>query len=70
MWLAALTMVSFELTGCQSTRVVLECPPLKQYSRETQRKLAAELRALPPGAILGGVIVDYKALRDACRVGK
>lgn len=63
-------LVSFELVGCQATReiVVAQCPPLKQYSLETQRQLAAELRKLPKDALLGRVIVDYKALRDACRV--
>lgn len=66
---AILTLVSFELAGCQSARVVARCPPLKQYSLETQRKIAAELRALPPGALLGVVTADYKGLRDACRLG-
>lgn len=68
--LAILTLVSFSLAGCQSTReiIVARCPPLKQYSLETQHRLAAELRILPKDALLGKVIVDYKALRDACRV--
>lgn len=43
------------------------CPPLVTYSAEFQRAAAAELRALPRGARLAVMIVDYGKLRDACR---
>lgn len=66
---AILMLVSFSLAGCQTTRVVSGCPPLVTYSAQTQKQLAADLRALPPGSLLGRVIVDYKKLRDACRLG-
>jgi hypothetical protein len=67
MSLAILIGVSFSLTACQSP--VSGCPPLPQYSAATQKQLAAELRSLPKGALLGRVVVDYKKLRDACRLG-
>lgn len=67
--LAILTGVSFSLAACQSTQVASGCPPLPHYSVDTQKQIAAELRALPKGALLGRVVVDYKKLRDACRLG-
>lgn len=45
------------------------CPPLPKYSVPTQREAAAALRALPKGSAIGKLVVDYKKMRDACRVG-
>lgn len=69
MWRATLIAASFELAACQSVEVVQKCPPLRQYSLDTQKRLAAELRSLPRETVVGRMVVDYKALRDACRLG-
>ncbi|MDP3554815.1 hypothetical protein [Methylocystis sp.] len=55
------------LAACQSTGG--GCPPLIAYSLEEQKNAAKELRALPKGAQLATMIVDYKKTRDACRAG-
>jgi hypothetical protein len=46
---------------------VTRCPPLTSYSAAFQRLAAEELKALPPGAALGILVVDYGKIRDACR---
>lgn len=56
-------MGSFEAPGT-------DCPPLKAYSAERQKALAAELAALPHESVIPDVLADYKVLRDqvrACR---
>lgn len=50
--------------------VVEMCPVLRRYTPQFELKLKAELeqlRASSPGSALGQLIVDYRALRDACR---
>jgi hypothetical protein len=63
--LTILIMVAF--SGCQSTGGS-GCPPLVEYSADTQKRVAAELRALPKDSPLARMIVDYKKTRDACRI--
>ncbi len=46
------------------------CPPVVEYSAANQTRAAAELEALPEGAVVVGMLSDYAALRDqalACR---
>lgn len=61
---------SFSLAACQSTQGGGGCPPLVDYSAETQRLAAAELRKLPKDSALARLIIDYKKTRDACRVAR
>jgi hypothetical protein len=63
-------MVSFSLASCNSVPTRGGCPPLIQYSADTQKKAAKELRNLPKGSSLAQMIVDYKKTRDACRLGE
>lgn len=63
-------MVSFSLSGCMSTQINTGCPPLIQYSAETQRKAADELEKLPDDSAIARMIGDYKKTRDACRITK
>lgn len=63
-----LTTVGFSLSACNSVPSS-GCPPLIRYSAETQKKAAEELRRLPPGSPLAKLVVDYKKMRDACRIG-
>jgi hypothetical protein len=57
------------LAACQTapSEPVTRCPPLTSYSAAFQRLAAEELKALPPGAALGILVVDYGKIRDACR---
>ncbi len=66
---AALMMVAFDLalSSCQSVSGG-GCPPLVAYSPATMKQAAAELRALPKGAVLERLTADYHRMRDACRV--
>ena len=46
------------------------CPPVVEYSRAEQARLAAELAALPEGAVIPEWLSDYAVLREqtrACR---
>lgn len=61
-------MVSFSLTGCMSTQINTGCPPLVQYSAETQRRAADELEKLPKDSALAKMITDYGKTRKACRI--
>ena len=63
----AIVVVCLALAGCQSTGG--GCPPIVAYSPATMKQAAAELRALPKGAVLERLTADYHRMRDACRVG-
>ena len=60
------------LSACSDPAAVAQnaCPPIKPYSTAEQQQAAAELLALPPGSMVGQMIVDYGAERGrlrACR---
>jgi hypothetical protein len=60
------------LTACSDPAAVAQnaCPPIKPYSTAEQQKAAEELLKLPPGSMLGQMIVDYgseRARLRACR---
>lgn len=69
MLLTIFVMASSSLAGC-STQIQAGngCPPLVQYSAQTQRKAADELEKLPKDSVVAKMIVDYKKTRDACRI--
>lgn len=51
------------------TEIIEQCPPRKEYSAETGRKLGREmsdLRARDPKAVAPGVVLDYRTLRAQC----
>lgn len=67
---AALAVVTTLLTAC--ARVSSEgphsaCPPVVEDSRAEQVRVAAELAALPDGAVIADSLADYAALRDQAR---
>lgn len=68
-WSTIFVMASFSLAGC-STQLNTGggCPPLVEYSAQTQRRAADELERLPKGSAMAQMIVDYKKTRDACRI--
>lgn len=50
--------------------IVDMCPALRRYTPQFETKLKAELeqlRVTNPGSAVGQLVVDYRALRDACR---
>lgn len=60
--------VLLSLGACQS--VVTQCPPLVEYSTAQQKRLAAEIRTLDAGSVVGVAIADYHKLRNACRAAE
>jgi hypothetical protein len=46
---------------------VATAPTPVPYSCQQQQRLAAELAALPPGAVIGTMIGDYLAMRRQAR---
>lgn len=47
--------------------VVTACPPVPDYDRAFQARLAEEVHALPPDSALGRALVDYGRLRAELR---
>ena len=43
------------------------CPPVVDYSRGEQVRVAEELAALPEGAVIGEWLADYAVMRDQAR---
>lgn len=71
---AVLAVGMIFLTGCatgsseQGARTY--CPPVVEYSREEQRRVADEVEALPEDAVIISWLADYTVLRaqlDYCR---
>jgi hypothetical protein len=44
------------------------CPPIRQYDREFQRKLAAEIEAAPADAAFPLALQDYAVLRAQIKI--
>ena len=66
-----LAVVLIYLSGCtkESCNPVCVAPPLKEYTREFQEKLAAEIERALPDAVFPLTIQDYALLRHQIRVG-
>nr|WP_247651364.1 hypothetical protein [Roseovarius autotrophicus] len=67
---AALAAVTILLTGCAtagSDAPPGACPPVVEYSRVEQTRVAEEVAALPDGALILGLLADYAVLRDQAR---
>lgn len=56
------------LTACAgaSSNPAITCPPIKEYSREFQRKLANEIEAASDDAAFPVAVQDYGLLRAQC----
>ena len=62
LWLSACAMGGFDGQ--------VPCPSVVEYSPTDQASAAAEVEALPDGAVVVGMLSDYAVLRDqvrACR---
>lgn len=58
------------LTGCAgvgSEAPYSACPPVVEYSRAEQVRVAEELEALSEGALIVGWMADYAVLREQAR---
>jgi len=54
------------LTACEtaSSNPACVCPPIKEYSREHQEKLATEVKTIPEGSLIIEALRDYAMLRS------
>lgn len=59
------------LSGCAgvgSDGGIGGCPPVVEYSRAEQARVADEVAALPEGALIAEWLADYAVMRDQARV--
>ena len=67
---AALAAATILLTACAGAGFDARpgaCPPVVEYSRAEQVRVAVELAALPDGATIIEWLADYAVLRDQAR---
>ena len=65
--LAAATILLNACAGGNSDTPNGACLPVVEYSRVEQARVAAELAALPDGAVIPEWLADYAVLRDQAR---
>ena len=54
-------------TGVSEPRVATVCPPVVEYTREFQARVAEELGMLPEGSAIAEMLADYSVMRDQAR---
>lgn len=54
-------------TGSSEWRATGVCPPVVDYTRDEQRRMAEEVEALPQDSVIVGWLVDYAVLRGQVR---
>ena len=66
---AALLIAMLSLSGCATASFEARppCPPVVPYSATDQARAAAEIEALPEGAVVVRMLSDYAVLRDQAR---
>ena len=57
------------LTGCAmgGSETRAPCPPVVEYTAADQARAADEVEALPEGAVVVRMLIDYAVLRDQAR---
>ncbi|MBO6883152.1 MAG: hypothetical protein JJ869_06150 [Marivita sp.] len=69
--LAALAIVTSLQSGCamvgSSPPFAIVCPPVVEYSRETQSRVAEELSLLPDSSTIAEMLSDYVVMREQSR---
>lgn len=64
----ALILAALLLSACSTVPAVhTQCVPVKAYSADQEKALAAAVVALPPGSALIEAMADYGAMRAAAR---
>lgn len=61
------TLLSSGCAGVGSDVRTGVCPPVVEYSRAEQARVADEVAALPEGALILDWLADYAVLRDQAR---
>ena len=61
------TIFSSGCAGVGSDSPPRACPPVVEYSRAEQARLAEEVAALPDGTLIVTWLADYAVLRDQAR---
>ena len=62
-----ISMLSLSACGMGSSDRPSSCPPVVNYSAAEQSRAAAEVGALPEGAMIARMLSDYAVLRDQAR---
>lgn len=65
--LLALALNLLTACGTASSNPACVCPPIKEYSREFQDKLAKEIEAAPNNAVFLKALEDYELERGQLR---
>ena len=69
--LAALSLAKSLLSGCATVNSengrLATCPPVVEYSREFQVRVAEEMALLPQGSALAEMLSDYAVMRNQAR---
>ena len=68
--LAVLAIATSLLSGCATDGFESpsgNCPPVVEYTRAEQSRVAKELASLPEDALIGGWLADYAVMRDQAR---
>ena len=65
--LAAATIFLTACAGASSDTLHRACSPVVEYSRTEQARVAAEVAALPEGAVIAEWLADYAVLRAQAR---
>lgn len=61
-------LLALFLTGCAQTTVLeVYCPPMRDYSRDFNARLANEIESLPSDAAIVEALSDYVQQRDLIR---
>ncbi|HAX91040.1 MAG TPA: hypothetical protein DCY07_02380 [Rhodospirillaceae bacterium] len=65
--LLALALISLSACETASSNPACVCPPIKEYSREFQERLAEEVKAALPDVNYPSALQDYATLRGQLR---
>ena len=61
-----LALVLATANGCSSPSITV-CPPVADYDQPTQSRAATDLKLLPSGSPVLGMLEDYAVMRDQAR---
>ncbi len=66
--LVVLAIATSSLNGCamvgSNPPIAIVCPPVVEYSRETQARATEELDLLPEETAIAEMLADYSLMRD------
>lgn len=68
--LLALVLTLLNACGTASSNPACVCPPIKEYSRDFQKRLAEEIKATKETSAIMEVLMDYAKIRDQIRICK